>query len=209
MRFEGLEEFREAAAAKLLMDLGNLAGKAGLAVTENRGGVGDGIGDPMRSFVKNQGAIFDAKALEGTLALTAAGREETEKEKFFIGETGCGKGGEESRRPGDGDDGDMVADSEGDEAVARVGNQGHASITDEGDVRTLFHGEDEFRGAREFVVLVIADQRLVNVEVIQKFQGVAGVLAGNLVDLFEDAEGTKSDVFEVADGCSNEVQATH
>jgi hypothetical protein len=36
---------------------------------------------------------------------------------------------------------------------------------------------------------------------------VTGVFAGNLVGFFEDAEGAESDVFEIADGSSDEIEA--
>jgi hypothetical protein len=44
----------------------------------------------------------------------------------------------------------------------------------------------------------------VNIEVIQEFERVAGVFAGNLIDFFEDAKRTQGDIFQVADGSGNE-----
>ena len=63
-------------------------------------------------------------------------------------------------------------------------------------------------GARvEFVVLVVADERFANFVVVEKLLGVARVFAGDLVDFLEDAQGPQGDVFEIADGRANEVQA--
>jgi len=47
-------------------------------------------------------------------------------------------------------------------------------------------------------VLVIADERLVNLEMIQQLQRVARVFAGNLIDFLEDAQGPQGDVFQIA-----------
>ena len=71
----------------------------------------------------------------------------------------------------------------------------------------MFEGEDEFGSAGEFVVLVIADQGLVNLEMREKFLRVARVFAGDLVDFLEDAKSAKSDVFEVADRSADEIEA--
>jgi len=49
-----------------------------------------------------------------------------------------------------------------------------------------------------FIVLVIADERLVNLEMIQQLQRVARVFAGNLIDFLEDAQGPQGDVFQIA-----------
>ncbi len=49
-------------------------------------------------------------------------------------------------------------------------------------------------------MLVVADERLANFVVVEEFLRVARVFASDLVDLFEDAQGAESDVFEIANG---------
>jgi hypothetical protein len=56
-------------------------------------------------------------------------------------------------------------------------------------------------------VLVIADEGLANFVVVEEFLSVACVFAGNLIDFLEDADGAEGDVFEIADGGADEVQA--
>ena len=204
MSFERLEKFGESAAAEFLMDLGDFARQAGGPVAENGGGIGDRFRDAMGRLVEDEGAILDAKSFQCTLAFAGAGREETEEKEFVVGKAGSGKRGEKCDGAGNGDHRDVVADRECDEAVAGVGNQRHTCIADERDVGTLFHGENKFGSASEFVVLVIAHEWLVNIEVIQEFERVAGVFAGNLIDFFEDAKCTQGDIFQVADGSGNE-----
>src|SRR6267378_6445925 len=56
-------------------------------------------------------------------------------------------------------------------------------------------------------MFVVADERLANIVVGKKLLGVAGVLAGDLVHFLEDTKGAKSDVFEIADGRADEIEA--
>ena len=58
-----------------------------------------------------------------------------------------------------------------------------------------------------FVVLVIADSRCGDREVIQELLRLAGVFASDAVCVFQDFERAKGDVAEVADGRGDEVEA--
>ncbi len=200
-------EFGEAAMPKLLVDLGDFAGEAGVAVTENFASVGDGFLDAVRRFVKDDGAVFNAEALERAAAFTVAGGEKTGKEKFLIGHAGSAERGESGGRSGNGHHGNAMADAKGDQAMAGVGDKGHAGVADESDFCALFERKYDFGSASEFVVLVVAHQWLVNVVVGEKLLRVAGVLAGDLIDFLEDAEGAESDVLEIADGSADKIEA--
>ena len=100
-----------------------------------------------------------------------------------------------------------MANGESDEAMAGIGDEGHACIADEGNGGTVFHGQDEFGCAGDLVVFVVADQRLMDVVVIEELQGVAGIFAGDLVHFLEDAQGAECDVLEIANGSGHEVEA--
>ncbi len=69
---EGLENVGELAAAKFFVEFGDFASEAGGTIPEDSDGVGDGVVNAMRGFVEDQGAIFDAQALESTLTFTTA-----------------------------------------------------------------------------------------------------------------------------------------
>jgi len=56
-------------------------------------------------------------------------------------------------------------------------------------------------------VVVIADGGDAEAEVREQLGGLAGVLAGDAVDRGEHAQGAEGDVFEVADGRGDEVEA--
>jgi hypothetical protein len=94
-----------------------------------------------------------------------------------------------------------------DKAVAGIGNERHPSIAHQRDFRALLERDDQFRGTRQFIVFVVADERLVDVVVSEKLLRVARVLAGDLIDFFEDAQRTQGNVFEVADRRADEIEA--
>ncbi len=98
-----------------------------------------------------------------------------------------------------------MAEAESDETMARIGNQRHAGVADECDFRALLERDEQFGGARHFIVLVVADERLANFVVAEEFLRVARVFAGDLIDFFEDAQGAEGDVFQIANGRANEV----
>ncbi len=101
----------------------------------------------------------------------------------------------------------MVSNGEGDETVAGIGDEGHAGITDESDGGAAFHGKHEFGSASDFVVVVITDEGFLNFKMIEQFQSVASIFAGDLIDFLEDAEGAQGDVLKIADGSGNEIEA--
>ncbi len=177
-----------------------------MAVSEDFAGVGDGFLDAVRRFVKNDGAVFNAQALEGAAAFTVAGGEKTGEEKFLVGHAGSAERGESGGRSRHWNDGNAMADAKGDESMAGIGDERHAGIADQSDSCALFERKYDFGSASEFVVLVVAHQRLVNVVVGEKLLRVAGVLAGDLIDFLEDAKGAESDVLEVADGSADEIE---
>lgn len=205
--FEGREKFREFTAPKFFVELGDFAGDARGAVAENFAGVGDAFRNTMRPFVKNDGAILDAQAFESAAAFAGASRKKTNEKKFLVGQAAGGERGEKRGWSGDGDDRNMMTQTERDETMSRIGDQRHAGVADERDLCALFEGDEQFGRAREFVVLVIADERFADFVVVEKLLGVARVLAGDLVDFLEDAQGPQGDVFEIANGRANEVQA--
>jgi putative FmdB family regulatory protein len=90
--------------------------------------------------------------------------------------------------------------------MSGVGDQRHASVAYERDFCALFERDEQFRCAREFVMLVVADQGLANFIMTEEFLCVPGVFAGDLVDFFQNAQRAKSDVFEIADGRTDQVQ---
>jgi hypothetical protein len=205
--FERCGEFGEGAAAEFFVDFGDFTGKAGGTVTEDFVGGGDGFRDAVRGFVEDKGAVFEAESFEGALAFTCAGGEKADEEEFIVRQPGGGERRQESGRARYGNDGDLVTRAESDEAIARVADERHASVANERDFGTLLHGNDEFRRASHFIVLVITDEGFLDFVMREQLLRVAGVFAGDLVSFFENAEGAERDVLEIADGSADEIEA--
>ena len=56
-------------------------------------------------------------------------------------------------------------------------------------------------------MLVVADGGRGDGEVVEELLGLAGVFAGDAVNVFENVEGAEGDVAEVADGGGDEIEA--
>jgi len=93
--------------------------------------------------------------------------------------------------------------------MAGIGDERHSGVADESDFCALLEGEDKFGGASEFIVFVIADERFANVVVGKEFLSMAGIFTGDLVYFLEDTKGAERDVFEIADGGADEIEAAN
>ncbi len=89
---EGSGEFGEFAAAELFVQLGHFAREAGAAIAKDFACIGDTLRDAVRSFIKDDGAVLDAQALESAAAFAAACRQKADEKEFFVGQAGSGKG---------------------------------------------------------------------------------------------------------------------
>ena len=205
--FERCGEFGEGAAAEFFVDFGDFTGKAGGTVTEDFVGGGDGFRDAVGGFVEDKGAVLEAESFEGALAFTCAGGEKADEEEFIVRQPGGGECRQQSGRARYGNDGDLVARAESDEAIARVADERHASVANERDFGPLLHGNDEFGRASHFIVFVITDEGFLDFVMREQLLRVAGVFAGDLVSFFENAEGAERDVLEIADGSADEIEA--
>jgi len=200
-------DFREFAAEELLVELGDFASQARGPVAQDLKSVCDALGDAMWRFVENQRAILDAQTFQRAAALAAASGKEANEEKFFARQSRSGKGSEQRRRSWNRHDRNIVPQTQGDEPMPRIGDQRHTSVAHERDFRALLQGHDQFRRARQLVVFVIADQRLVDVVVSEQFLRMPCILAGDLIGFFQDAQRAKRDVLEVADRRPDQIEA--
>ena len=98
-----------------------------------------------------------------------------------------------------------MADRKRDQAVSGIGNSGHARVGDQRDTRALLHFLHQFGGLRHLVVLVIAGGAGRDGVVIEQLLRLARVFAGDDVDFLQNAQGAQRDVFEIADGRSDQI----
>jgi hypothetical protein len=201
------KKFGKFAAEKFFVDFGDFAGDAGRAVAENFSGVSNAFGDAMRGFIENDSAIFDAQPFEGAAAFPASVGKKADEEEFFVGQAAGRERSEKRGRSWNGYDGNVMAQAERDETMAWIRNQRHPGVADEGNFCPLFKRDEEFGRAGQLVMLVVANERLANFVVVKQFLCVACVFAGDLVDFLQYAQGAQRDVFEIANGGADKVQA--
>ena len=90
--------------------------------------------------------------------------------------------------------------------MAGIADAGQAGVGDDGDAFAGGEFFDQLRGAPRFVVFVIADERLVDLEVPEQIPGVPRVFAGDEIDALEHLQRAQRDVPEIADGSGDEEQ---
>src|SRR5262249_1700943 len=123
------------------------------------------------------------------------------------GQAGGGKGREKCGRAGEGEDWDLASRAKRDEAETGAAHKGHDAVADKGVLASSLHGTDEFGGRGHSVVAAMAAHWLCAAALGAQVVRVARVFGGDLVRLFEDAEGTESDVLEITDRCTHQVEA--
>src|SRR2546429_1061237 len=100
----------------------------------------------------------------------------------------------------------MILQAQRYQLVPRIGDQRHSCIAHQRNFCALLHGCSQFRGALYFVVLVVADQRLMNVVVREQLLCATRILAGDLIHFLEDTQRAQRDVFKVANRRTDKVQ---
>ena len=75
------------------------------------------------------------------------------------------------------------------QTVTWIADTRHAGIAHDGNIITIFQVHNQLWCPFQLVVLVIADGTLLNPVMIQQLLRLAGVLAGNEIDLFQRTQG--------------------
>ena len=109
---------------------------------------------------------------------------------------------------GNGHHRNAMADGERDQPETRIADAGRAGIGNERDRLALLELHDQLGGPCQLIVLVIAGGALFDCVMIEQLLGLAGVLAGDEADLFQNAQGSKGNVFEVADWGADQVKGS-
>ena len=108
---------------------------------------------------------------------------------------------------GDGEDGHAGGNGCRGDLAAGIGDAGRARVADDGDARAGLQRGGQLDRAARLVVHVVADGGRADVEVVEQLLGLARVLAGNFVDRAQHAQRAQGDVFQVADGRGDEIEA--
>ena len=132
-------------------------------------------------------------------------------QKSLKGETARGKAGHTQRGNGgawarDGTDWNAIGNTKCDHILARIGNGGRARI---GHQRAGFAGEQprkNFLPGLCPVVIVVADERLVDAQVVEQLQGDACVLGTDEIGILQRLPHAGGNVLEVSNGSGNQIK---
>ena len=94
------------------------------------------------------------------------------------------------------------------EPMPGIGDCRRSRVGHQRDFRALLQFDDQFRSLRNFIVLVIADQPLLNLEMRKQFQRLPRVFARDHVHFLQNAQRAQGDVFQIADRRRDYVQAS-
>src|SRR5579862_3006597 len=176
------------------------------ATAENFTNVLECVDQPMRSFIKDVRARRTLDGFECTAAIAAFSRQKTTEAKGIRGQAAGYEGGKKGRRPGNRHNRQVMADGERNQAEAGVRNSRHAGVRDQRDAGALLHFLHQFGGPRHLIMFVVTDGAGGDAVMIQQFLGLARVFACDHINFFEHANGAKSNVLEIADGCGDQIE---
>ena len=181
------------------MDLRELAGEGDPPVAKRVEQVAQRGGELVRRFVKHHGALFAAQLLEVVAAALLVHAQEALEREAARGQAGeCERGGH-GGRPRHGQHADAAGGALGHEILARIGDGGHSRVGDEHAVLSRLDPLADHGAAPALVVLIIAEHRLFQAEMVQQLQRDARVLRGDEIGGGERLPGTGGEIPQVSD----------
>ena len=206
-------DFGDAPAQKLFVNLGQLARNCDAQLrTKNRFEIGKRIEQAVRRFVKDQCARSFA------LAWAARFSSFVRRAPAFSGRNPRNSNSSAGRpeaisaltaalAPGMGKTGTPAAMASRTSHEPGSLTPGRSRVRHERDGLPGLYVLDQFRGTGAFVVLVATDGFFLDLEMIEKFLGLARVFAGDAIDGAQNIERAQRDVAKIADGSGDEVEA--
>src|SRR5262249_38771786 len=155
--------------------------------------------DAVRRFVEHHRRLERPERRQPVDPPAGLHRQETVEHEPISGQARRRESRDQRRRPGHGHHPHAVGARLAHQQHARVGNAGRPGVGDERDRGAGGERAEELAAAGQLVVLVVADGRLVDVEVREERARPPRVLAGDQVGLAQDAERAQGDVLEIAD----------
>jgi hypothetical protein len=190
----------------LLEAFGEFAGDQQVPLAAEAGQqVGDAFLDAMGGLVEHQGAGQGTQIVQGLATGGSPGRQEAEEQPGSL-QSGNRHGGGHGAGAGDRHDGHLPGAGGADQPRPGVGNSRSAGIGDVGHAFSGPHVRHDAGGGGGLVVLVQGDQA--GMDAMGGKQGLAGagIFRRDQVDRFEDVQGMRAQVAQVADGGGDDVE---
>ena len=191
------------------MELGKLPAEADAPLRpEGVGKILECVLKLVRRFIENHSAPFGFQGVQMLpTAFFVRGQKALEAEAPG---RQAGDAQRRDRRTGAGNGADAHARlcAERDQILAGIGDGGGTGV---GHKRTALAGKqslDDARAAFIFVVLIIADKRLFQLQMVEKLQGNPRVLRSDEIRLRERFFRTRGDIAQIADRRGNKIKRT-
>ena len=134
------------------------------------------------------------------------GTGEADEQEPVSGKSRRAEGRGQSRRAGNRDDRDVRLEAFPNERKSGVGYSRRPRVRDQGDVFSGFEDPENLRDPPVLVRVEVAEEPFLQAVSCQELECLAGVLTGDGLDLSEDAEGPKGQIFKVPDGGGDDEQ---
>ena len=197
------------AAPGLLPGLGEFPADRGAAlVAERRAGVGEEVGQPVRSLEEHHRARFPGQLGQPPSPLTGLAWQESLEAEPVRGQPGQGQRDQHRGRAGDDADGNAGGDRGRHQAVARVGDRRHPRVADHDHRPPGQQVHQQRLGAGRLVAVEVGEHpgRALDAEPGQQGAQPPGVLGGDDVGLGQRPAQRRGRVVEVADRGSGQHQ---
>ena len=195
-------------AEHLLVELRELAASGNPAVAEGGQQVVQGLAEAMGGLEGHEGVLFPGQRPEGGTPFPGLPGQKAEEEEAVGGQARHDQGRRDGGGAGDSHDRDARGRGRGYQLVARVADEGHAGVGDQGDY-AVPQGCQEGGQLAGRVGVVEAGDRGVNVVTREELSRGASVLGGDEAGLAQDAQGPEGHVLQVADGGGDDVEGAH
>ncbi len=198
------EELDRASAPVFLKLLCQFSGHADTSCGGNLGEHRESLDQPVRRFE------VDARFGAGDAAFqlgpppSALHREKSTKEESVRGKSRPDKRGKNRARTGKDTDREPLLATRADEAKARIRYSWRACICDKCDGFAFRDLLNQRRRANGFIMLMQAEQRLLNTMVQQEDRRMSRILSCDEVGFTQGLEGSQGDILQIPDRCRND-----
>src|SRR5260370_19467885 len=198
--------FRCASAQHLLVELGELARHRQLTLAQHLGDEGERLAHAVRRLESDRRPWVVRERGQQPAHLAWLARQVSEESEAGSPITGNRQRRGDRARPRNRHDGVSRGPSSFDQRLAGVGQRGRAGVADKGDI-TLSERRHHAGQAAPLDRRSIAEQRFSNAVTREQARCDPRVLSSDRVDLTQDPDRPRGDVFEVADRCGHDEEA--
>jgi hypothetical protein len=200
------KKFRRRADSILLVGFRQFACDAKRAFRKVRRTSGESLQQTMRRLEKEGRSLALSSSAQLALATSTFHRQKTAEIKWLRWKSAADQRREDCARTRHDGEREATLAAGAQQTMPGITHAWQPGIRDDRDLSPGGQLLDQFRCPSRFVVLMIADERLADLEVREEMTTVAGVFAGNEIDVSQNLDRPQGHVAEIPDGCGDEIE---